>query len=301
MGYDSQIEWTDHTFSPWVGCTKISPGCDHCYAEGWAKRSGLVTWGAERRRTSAAYWRQPAKWNAEAQRDGVRRRVFCASLADVFDNDVPVEWRADLFAVIKRTPALDWLLLTKRIGNVWRLTQRAMWDIGSHPSMHHSLPANVWLGITVVNQEEADRDIPKLLAVPATVRFLSCEPLLGPIEFDHEWLESETFGHASDCHNDLCALNGDELSCDGHIYRQDAIDWVIVGGESGPGARPFTLGWGKEIVRQCRAADVPVFVKQVGANPVNREGERCPHILDRKGKVMEEWPEALRVREFPTI
>ena len=290
MGENSKIEWTDHTFNPWVGCTKISPGCDHCYAEGWAKRSGLVTWGGERRRTSAAYWRQPAKWNAEAQRDGVRRRVFCASLADVFDNEVPPEWRTDLFRLIYATPHLSWLLLTKRIGNV----PSALRVLGDN-----SLPPNVWLGITVVNQEEAERDIPKLLHVPATIRFLSCEPLLGAIDFDHEWLESETFGHASDCHNDLCALNGDEFSCDGHIYRQDAIDWIIVGGESGAGARPFVLEYGKEIVRQCQNAGVPVFVKQVGSRPVNREGERCAHILDRKGKVMEEWPEELRVREFP--
>ena len=283
MGAQSKIEWTDHTFSPWVGCTKIGPGCDHCYAEGWAKRSGLVTWGAERRRTSAAYWRQPAKWDAEARRDGVRRRVFCASLADVFDNDVPEEWRADLFGVIKRTPHLDWLLLTKRIGNVWRLTQRAMWNSGSHPGMHHSLPANVWLGATVVNQEEADRDIPKLLDAPARVRFLSCEPLLGPVD-----LEEVPVG-----------MFGPLRPYGGCSARNPRIDWIIVGGESGPGARPFTLGWGKDIVRQCQEAHVPVFVKQVGSRPVNREGERCPHILDRKGKVMEEWPEELRVREFP--
>ena len=289
MGAQSKIEWTDHTFSPWVGCTKIGPGCDHCYAEGWAKRSGLVTWGAERRRTSAAYWRQPAKWDAEARRDGVRRRVFCASLADVFDNDVPEEWRADLFGVIKRTPHLDWLLLTKRIGNVWRLTQRAMWNSGSHPGMHHSLPANVWLGATVVNQEEADRDIPKLLAAPARVLFLSCEPLLGPVSL--RWL---TIWSQDGRSTALHPSHGTD-----HLDGLRALDWIIVGGESGPGARPFTLGWGKDIVRQCQEAHVPVFVKQVGSRPVNREGERCPHILDRKGKVMEEWPEELRVREFP--
>ena len=294
MGADSKVEWTDHTFNPWVGCTKISPGCDHCYAEGWAKRSGLVKWGGTRRRTSAAYWRQPLKWNAEAQRTGVRARVFCASLADVFDNQVPEEWRADLFALIKRTKALDWLLLTKRIGNVWRLTQSAMWGSGSHPGMHHSLPANVWLGITVVNQDEVARDVPKLLWVPATVHFLSCEPLLGPVGLNNFTFRSE-YGDA---------LHG--FNCLTNIYPHGpvdhaTVDWVIVGGESGPGARPFALGWGEDIVRQCWAADVPVFVKQVGAHPVNREGERCPHILDRKGKVMEEWPEVLRVREFPTI
>ena len=284
MGTDSKIEWTDHTFNPWVGCTKISPGCDHCYAAGWAKRSGLVKWGGTRRRTSAAYWRQPLKWNAEAERAGTRPRVFCASLADVFDNDVPVEWRADLFRVIRSTPTLSWLLLTKRIGNVLPSLKALGCD---------RLPENVWLGITVVNQEEADRDVPKLLATPAHVRFLSCEPLLAPIN-----LASLT---ASTDRGSLYGFN-----CLSPVYpwgtlNYPLVDWVIVGGESGPGARPFTLGWGKDIVRQCREAAVPVFVKQVGANPVNREGERCPHIRDRKGKVMEEWPEELRVREFPTI
>ncbi len=258
MGADSKIEWTDHTFNPWVGCTKISPGCDHCYAEGWAKRSGLVKWGGERRRTSAQNWKQPLKWHASIP-DGQRRRVFCASLADVFDNQVPDDWRFDLFELIRKTPRLDWLLLTKRVGNAKLMLLQSGMD-GAY---------NIWIGATVVTQEEADRDIPKLLRVPARIRFLSCEPLLGPINLDSRLLQF--------------------------------LDWVIVGGESGPGARPFVLGWGKDIVRQCNAAGVAVFVKQVGANPVNREGERCPHIHDRKGKVMEEWPEVLRVREFPTI
>lgn len=291
MGENSKIEWCDHTFNPWVGCTKISPGCDHCYAEGWAKRSGLVKWGAERRRTSAANWRQPLKWNAEAERSGVRRRVFCASLADVFDNEVPEEWRADLFSMIRRTLHLDWLLLTKRIGNARRLTQRALGSIGMHPGMHHGLPQNVWLGITVVNQEEADRDIPKLLWNRARIRFLSCEPLLGALDlarltatFENGTLQNfnclnSTYGRGPAAH--------------------PVVDWVIVGGESGPGARPFVLEWGKDIVRQCVEASVPVFVKQVGANPVNREGVRCPHIRERKGKAMEEWPEELRVRQVP--
>lgn len=285
MGADSKIEWTDHTFNPWVGCTKISPGCDHCYAEGWAKRSGLVKWGGTRRRTSAAYWRQPLKWNAEAQRVRRRLRVFCASLADVFDKDVPLEWRTDLFRMIHATPALDWLLLTKRIGNVLPSLKALGCD---------RLPENVWLGITVVSQEEADRDIPKLLAAPAWMRFLSCEPLLGPLDLTHLAATVER----STLYNLNCLNAQYEWSGPG---AHPTVDWVIVGGESGPSARPFTLGWGKDIVRQCRAADVPVFVKQVGANPVNREGERCPHIHDRKGKVMEEWPEVLRVREFPTI
>lgn len=188
MAENTKIEWCDSTFNPWTGCTKVGPGCDNCYAEGWAKRSGIVQWGpgAERRRTSAANWRKPLQWNAKpffecvacgwrgerflVHFDGdqcphcctvgdikpARRRVFCASLADVFDNEVPVEWRADLFDLIQATPNLDWLLVTKRIGNAGRM-------------LADGIPANVWLGITVVNQAEADRDIPKLLSTPAAL------------------------------------------------------------------------------------------------------------------------------------
>jgi protein gp37 len=233
MAENSKIEWTDHTFNPWVGCTKVSPGCDHCYAEGWAKRSGLVRWGADRRRTSASNWRQPLKWNAEAAKTGARRRVFCASLADVFDNEVPGEWRSELGALIRATPNLDWLLLTKRIGNV-----RAMlpedWGAG-YP--------NVWLGATVVNQEEADRDVPKLLATPAQVRFLSCEPLLGPI--------------------DLSPYLVDDVHRMGRAPRME-IDWVIVGGESGPHARPMHPRWAGSLRDQCFRAGVAFHFKQWG-------------------------------------
>ena len=278
MGENSAIEWTTHTFSPWVGCTKISPGCDHCYAEGWAKRAGHPElWAGTRRRTTPANWRQPLKWNAEAERTGTRPRVFCSSLADVFDNQVPTQWALDLWSLIAETPRLTWLLLTKRIGNV---SERAPW------------PDNVWLGITVVNQDEAARDILKLLAVPARVRFLSCEPLLGQIDLTRltARFERGTLYNLNCLRSDYGRGAGPE---------HPTVDWVIVGGESGPRARPFVLGWGKEIVRQCREAGVACFVKQVGARPVNREGERCPHIRDPKGKVVEEWPEELRVREFP--
>jgi protein gp37 len=182
MGENTTIEWTatvtadgrtlpGYSFNPWVGCLKVSPGCDHCYAEGWAKRSGLVTWGGPRRRTSIANWGKPIRWDREAAAAGVRKRVFCASLADVFDNEVPSLWREDLWELIEDTPNLDWLLLTKRIGNAKGMLP-ANWGDGY---------ANVMLGASIVNQDEADRDIVKLLALPARVRFLSCEPLLGPI------------------------------------------------------------------------------------------------------------------------
>jgi protein gp37 len=162
MGDTTKIEWCDKTFNPWVGCTKISPACDHCYAESWAKRTGSPQlWNGKRRRTTPANWRKPLKWDREAAELGVRYRVFCASLADVFDNAAPLAWRTDLFRLIHETPNLDWQLLTKRIGNVPTML-RVLGD--------DALPQNVWLGSTVVNQDEADRDIPKLLAVPAAAR-----------------------------------------------------------------------------------------------------------------------------------
>ena len=256
---ETTIEWTrgpngekGFSFNPWVGCAQVGPGCDHCYAEGWAKRSGLVQWGAgaERRRTSEANWKQPLRWNAEAERLGIRYRVFCASLADVFDNEVPAEWRADLFDLIARTPNLDWLLVTKRIGNVGRMVEAAT-------CMTH-LPGNVWLGITVVNQAEADRDIPKLLKIPAAVRFLSMEPLLGPVSL--KWMEL-----CSGCEAVRIDWGRDNNRC-GYcgVDKWRSVDWVIVGGESGPSARPMHPQWARDSRDQCEAAGVPFLFKQWG-------------------------------------
>src|SRR5437764_65612 len=167
MGANSGIQWTDHTFNPWIGCTKVSPGCDHCYAEAWAKRYGTATWGSgqPRKPTSESNWNLPRKWNRQAEAEGRRYRVFCASLADVFDNEVPEEWRHRLFQLIKKTPHLDWLLLTKRIGNADDMLPTDHLLCAPWP--------NIWLGASIVNQTEADRDIPKLLTTPARIRFLS--------------------------------------------------------------------------------------------------------------------------------
>lgn len=171
MGENSKIEWTDHTFNPWVGCQKVGPPCDNCYAEGWAKRSGQVEWGpsAKRKRTSVANWRKPLQWAKIAAATGKRPRVFCCSLADWLDNQAPQSWREDLGDLIRRTPELDWLLLTKRIQNYERL---APWP--------HA-PKNVWLGITCGDQKEFDRDWPILRDIKATVLFVSYEPALGPL------------------------------------------------------------------------------------------------------------------------
>lgn len=268
---NSKIEWCNHTFNPFVGCTKVSPGCDNCYAESWAKRSGLVKWGAgeDRRRTGEDYWRQPIKWNRVAERDGVRRRVFCASLADVFDNQVPAEWRADLWRLIEATPHLDWLLLTKRPQNAGKMiTEARRAALGANVADEHlQWPwPNVWLGTTAENQQEAERRIPHLLAVPARVRFLSCEPLLGPVDLTTiRTSPASEFGVA----RMVNALTG----ADGHIgpfgltYTGrigPRIDWVIAGGESGPGARAMHPDWARGLRDQCNATGVPYFFKQNG-------------------------------------
>lgn len=253
---ETTIEWTrgpngenGFTFNPWYGCTKVSPACDHCYAEGWAKRSGLVQWGpgAERRRSSDANWKLPLKWNAEAERLGVRYRVFCASLADVFDNSVPQEWREDLFTLIEQTPYLDWLLLTKRIGNVANMLP-VPFDFGR-------LYPNVWIGATICNQEEADRDIPKLLRVPAAKRFLSMEPLLGPVELQFH-IYSEPTGNFR--------THEGKRQIELRKPADGGLHWVIVGGESGPNARPLHPDWVRSLRDQCQAAGVAFFFKQHG-------------------------------------
>ncbi|MEO8391175.1 phage Gp37/Gp68 family protein [Polaromonas sp.] len=271
MSENTKIEWADHTFNPWTGCTKVSTaatgggGCDHCYAESWSKRAGdkVGKWGpgAPRVRTTAGNWRQPLKWNdAHAEffaQHGRRQRVFCASLADVFDNEVDPQWRRDLFRLISDTPNLDWLVLTKRIGNVIPM-MRAIIDI------RDPLPSNVWLGATIVNQAEADRDIPKLLATPAAKRFLSMEPLLGPVDL----VLRQKNGDLQD------ALSGQwlrnvtpaDLARGASIHMGDGprLDWVIAGGESGPGARPSHPDWYRALRDQCAAAAVPFLFKQWG-------------------------------------
>lgn len=226
MGKDSKIEWTDHTFNPWTGCTKVSAACDHCYAEAWAKRTGKPElWNGERRRTSAKYWQQPHQWGlASAMRDvgEPKQRVFCASLADVFDNQVPAEWRADLWRLIRSTPELNWLLLTKRPQNIEKMRTSAdepwPWPF-----------PNVWLGTTVESPDEYRR-IKHLAAVPAACRFLSMEPLLA-----------------------ACP----DVPLEG-------IGLVICGGESGPGARPMNPNWARSLRDQCSAAGVPFHFKQWG-------------------------------------
>ena len=266
MSENSKIEWTDHTFNPWEGCQKVSPGCDHYYAEARNVRFGggqaaNFGPGAPRRRTSAANWQKPMQWNARADafmaEHGRRQRVFCASLADVFDNAVPVQWRIDLMALILKTPNLDWLLLTKRIGNAVEMLEQAFRAVhAQREGWADNAPPNVWIGATITSQTEADRDIPKLLAVPAAKRLLRMEPLLGPVDLR---LGKRGGPMCRDC------ADGDGYCKPLNQWCSAAgINWAIVGGESGPHARPMHPAWARSLWDQCEAAGVPFLFKQWG-------------------------------------
>ncbi|SOE85637.1 protein gp37 [Burkholderia sp. YR290] len=308
MSENGKIEWTDHTFNPWEGCQKVGPGCDHCYAETRNARfaGGIaVNWGpgAPRRRTSPANWRKPLQWNnAHAEyfeQQGRRHRVFCASLADVFDNAVDPSWRADLFDLIEKTPNLDWLLLTKRIGNVTKMiseTAQRRFDLECIEAPR--LPDNVWLGATVVNQDEADRDIHKLIETPARVRFLSMEPLLGPVDLEAVAWPSIP-GHRVDVLRGGYWNKAGVLACGpsaglgeprggftNHSDMPGRIDWVIVGGESSHGARPMHPDWARDLRDQCDAAGVKFLFKQWGEWA---PGENCGDPLKRTERVADWW------------
>lgn len=267
MGETTEIAWTDATFNPWWGCSRVSPGCEHCYAETFATRFG-TSWGVstERRLFANKHWAEPLRWNAAAEREGLRKRVFCASMADVFEDrrDLDAQ-RARLWTLIESTPALDWLLLTKRPNNMRVMLPEAWLSEPRH---------NVWLGTTAEDQRRANERIPELLATPAVVRFVSAEPLLGPIDFR--------------------AVPGFN-----HVGLDLSRWWIIVGGESGRGARMFDLSWARSIVAQCRVASVPVFVKQLGAAASDAEGLVAVRLKHSKGGNVAEWPEDLRVREWP--
>jgi len=363
MSDETKIEWATATFNPWIGCTKVSPGCAHCYAENTTRArvlrsQGHETWGKgkARSRTSAATWRNPLKWNRQLQKypfacpqcgnGGDQRMPTCfrcgalrgtnpnrfrvfPSLCDWLDDEVPIEWLADFLKLTKDCQHLDWLLLTKRPENwesriikaheslepvAYNLPMSAMlvnW-CGGKP------PANIWIGTSVEDQKRADERIPELLKIPAKVRFLSVEPLLGPVDLGFKGSTDVKFpadfkDRTEKQRDDWIAQTARAT----YIARCDnGIHWVIVGGESGPGARPCNVEWIRDIVRQCKAAGVPCFVKQLGSVPiaddVNSVGFKwtkrdCKTGLwslktkHPKGGDPAEWPEDLRVREFPTV
>lgn len=358
----TKIQWADATFNPWIGCTKVSPGCKNCYAENTTRArvlrsQGQETWGkgAKRSRTSAATWRQPLKWNKKAGDDVlnylsevplhdegqlapyVRPRVF-PSLCDWLDDEVPIEWLGDFLQLIHDTPHLDWLLLTKRPEN-WRkrLTQVREIALESerwvlHRFVHEWMerldklpPHQIWIGTSVEDQQRADERIPALLKIRAKLRFLSLEPLLRPLELD-KWFWDLPEPICEGCPKDVdCECGFKTAKENGRI----SIDWVIFGGESGHGARPCNIEWIRDGVKQCQSAGVAAFAKQLGENIISRndagfEGESktewpmdthwaeldpaeyqgAPvrvHLKDKKGGDMAEWPEDLRVREFPKL
>lgn len=221
MAEQSAISWCDGTFNPWIGCTRVSPGCDHCYAaRDNERRKWVPAWGAgvPRRRTKT--WSDPLRWNREAAKTGYRPRIFCASLADVFDNEVPDPWREDLWQLFRDTPNIRWIVLTKRIGNVAKMAPASWWP-------------HVGIMATMVNQEEYDRDRLKLSAIPAPWRGISAEPLLGRIILDHK-------------------------------DAKENLDWVITGGESGPGHRPLDMDAVRYLRDQCRELGITFHHKQNG-------------------------------------
>ncbi|MBY5530216.1 phage Gp37/Gp68 family protein [Rhizobium leguminosarum bv. viciae] len=248
VAINTGIEWTDHTFNPWTGCTNISPGCDNCYAEAWSKRSGHVKWGnSPRKRTTESYWKAPAIWQSKAalfqSQHGRRQRVFCASLADVFDNQVDPSWRADLFEVIRATPSLDWQLLTKRPQNIRKMLPLD-WGTEGYD--------NVWLGFTAEDQARFDQRKKVIEQVPAAVWFVSYEPAIGSLRIS----------------------GGDPKP-----------DWLIVGGESGHGARPMDSTWVRDVISDCEAFSIAPFFKQWGAfgnNPLVSESRMA---LDEVKKI----------------
>jgi protein gp37 len=306
MGEATGIQWTTHTFNPWIGCTRVSRACDECYADRGSRRlgaqHGLKLWdeGSSRFFTGASYWKQPATWNRKAARAGVRARVFCASYADVFEDRpellVP---RARLFGVVADTPWLDWLFLTKRPQNadfMWRVAQ-----IGERPGLalveeSPWLP-NIWLGTTVEGEDERKQRVWELAKVPAVVRFVSCEPLLELPYFGRDLMICENWKTEDSLQGPpWCPpwpkFKWKAQALVGAGYRRP-FDWMIIGGESGPKARPFDPDWARNLVAQCRAAGVAPFVKQMGENPVGLK------LRDRHGGEWDEWPEDLRIREYP--
>jgi len=292
MGDVTGISWCDHTWSPWYGCTKVSPGCKLCYAE-----DGV--------RSINADWDKPLRWDRAAAKAGVRRRVF-PSLCDwLEDRDDLVEPRARFLDLIQQTPNLDWLLLTKRpeyfLIRMYQVLEHldrqepkppGYWNVATWLEAGWA-PANVWYGVSVEDQERADQRIPALLETPAALRWVSYEPALGPVDFA-QWLEPATvFGPGPDDPG----------------FTVPAVDWIVVGGESDQGgekARPFDVDWARQTVRAGRAAEVPIFVKQLGSNPrpwTWWDESTTPYVervvRDKKGGVPAEWPPELRVQDFP--
>lgn len=289
MSAKTSIEWTDRTWNPTTGCDKVSPGCAHCYAATIANRLWPTTYpkvpddgfdipGAvnqlrtreftdiqthDRRLGEPQRWKQP-------------QRVFVNSMSDLFHEAVPDAFVAEVWRTMHTIRRHTYQILTKRAPRMAALVPRLVETFGVLP--------NVWLGTSIENQRFADERIPLLLQTPAAVRFISAEPLLGPV-------------------NLMAFCDHGDIWPEGHRPER-GLDWVIIGGESGSRARPMDLAWMRDIIQQCHAAGVPVFVKQLGSNCREPSPNGDPGLIhwvthDRKGGRMDEWPDVLRVREYP--
>jgi protein gp37 len=363
MGDKTSIEWTEASWNPVRGCSRVSKGCEHCYADGVARRfagvgqpyEGLVRIGKDGK--AKAQWNGTVRVVSEHLADPLRwtrpRMVFVNSMSDLFHEALPFETIAAIFGVMAAAPQHTFQVLTKRpqrareffdwyegesgtgaspyaavctareaLANAGEKHVRdalagATRDALAGATEDWALP-NVWLGVSVEDQATADERIPHLLACPAAVRWVSYEPALGPVRFDR-----------------LTGADGiwTDAMPERMSEREAGLDWIVVGGESGPGARPFDLAWARSVIAQCREAGVAVFVKQLGAAPVDgersaiydRHGLAAPslaheeagmlapqyaggrvvrpapfRVRDRKGGAMREWPKDLRVREWPS-
>lgn len=355
MGDKSKIQWTNATWNPVRGCSRVSAGCKHCYAEGVARRfagpgqpyEGLVRIGKDGK--PKAQWNGEVRFVAEHLADPLRwkkpRRVFVNSMSDLFHEALPFEQIASVFGVMSSAPRHTFQVLTKRPARAreffdwldkqdeehaacvrhameltpWRPSgvEGFEWpaDLGGGP---WPLP-NVWLGVSVEDQRTADERIPVLLSMPAAVRWVSYEPALGPVDFSRfMWPVHSAWPSEFRSAEEALAAGATVTRRRQALVSGSAVflDWIVVGGESGPHARPFDLAWARSTVTACREAGVPVFVKQLGANVMRSrcrdcadvdqvgtcesDGLPCSGLRDRKGGDPSEWPEDLRVREWPT-
>lgn len=331
MADKTRIQWTEATWNPVIGCRRVSEGCRNCYAERQARRIALMRPGSAYGdvlrfdgMTPLALWNgkavtmpdrldQPLRWSKP-------RRIFVNSMSDLFHEDVSFEYIAAVFGVMAAAPQHTFQVLTKRPQRAlaffeWLKFPECLgstpWDVCSEHAMHlldakaiarsrlmdPTAPwpsPNVWLGVSAEDQRTADERIPLLLRCPAVVRWVSAEPLLGPVDF---W----PFFSVTDAHGEL---SGPRCNPDG----TPSLAWVVMGGESGPGARPYDVAWARSIIAQCREAGVPVFHKQLGDRPVDSvirwadpDGHALGNIHERKGGDMAEWPEDMRVRQWPKV
>jgi protein gp37 len=335
MSTTTSIEWTDKTWNPVRGCALVSAGCTNCYAMRQAHRfsgAGQPYEGLTRMTSNGPVWTGKTRLVEEALEEPLRwrkpARVFVNSMSDLFHGDVPDEFIDDVLATIAATPEHTYQVLTKRpqrmrgyfadlswcpprpqprLNELLEKYQRVDVATSSPFPFDDDTPLkNLWLGVSIENQEAADERIPILLQTPAAVRFLSVEPLLGPVNLGDSLIR-------------ICCREANHPNCNGSGCNGTKLDWIIIGGESGPRSRPCHLDWVRGVVEQCRNAGTPVFVKQLGAVPVMDEEQwrngpmrmlsaakrdRYPgavtlHLNDSKGGNADEWPEDLRIRQWP--